>query len=223
MSNLSIFDIIGPVMVGPSSSHTAGAVRIGNLAKEIIGEEFNHVKVYLHGSFKETYQGHGTDKAIIGGLLGLQTDNPMIKEAFTLARARNLSYEFLPIDLDNAHPNTIKLEISNVKGKIINIIASSIGGGSVIINEIDGIKVGVTGELATLLTIHQDKPGIIAKISRVLEDYKLNIAYMKVLREYKGSLATAVIELDEEIDEEILDKIREITEIEEIKLIGPIN
>jgi L-serine dehydratase len=223
MSNLSIFDIIGPVMVGPSSSHTAGAVRIGNLAREIIGEEFNDVKVYLHGSFKETYQGHGTDKAIIGGLLGLKTDNPMIKEAFTLARARGLKYEFLPIDLDNAHPNTIKLVVSSINGKVINIIASSIGGGSVIINEIDGIKVGVTGELATLLTIHQDKPGIIAKISKILEDYKLNIAYMKVLREYKGSLATAVIEVDEEIKEDILDKIEEISEIEEIKLIGPIN
>ncbi|TDX52335.1 L-serine ammonia-lyase, iron-sulfur-dependent subunit beta [Orenia marismortui] len=222
MGNLSIFDILGPVMVGPSSSHTAGAVRIGNLAKEIVGEEISQIKIYLHGSFKETYKGHGTDKALIGGLLGLKTDDTAIKNSFALAEKKGVEFEFLKIDLDRVHPNTVKLEIQDINNNLTNIIASSVGGGSVIIEEINGIKVKITGEYYSLITIHQDKPGIIAQISKVLENYKLNIAYMKVLREFKGSLATAVIELDEEINDSALEEIKNIPEINNIRFLRPI-
>ncbi|WP_018248541.1 L-serine ammonia-lyase, iron-sulfur-dependent subunit beta [Orenia marismortui] len=222
MGNLSIFDILGPVMVGPSSSHTAGAVRIGNLAREIVGEEISQIKIYLHGSFKETYKGHGTDKALIGGLLGLKTDDTAIKKSFALAEKEGVKFNFLTIDLDRVHPNTVKLEIKDINDNLTNIIASSVGGGSVIIEEINGIKVKITGEYYSLITIHQDKTGIIAQISKVLENYKLNIAYMKVLREFKGSLATAVIELDEEINDNALEEIKNIPEINSIRFLRPI-
>ncbi|WP_459840255.1 L-serine ammonia-lyase, iron-sulfur-dependent subunit beta [Halanaerocella petrolearia] len=222
MSNLSTFDILGPTMVGPSSSHTAGAVRIGNLAREIVGVDFNQVKIYLHGSFKETYQGHGTDKALVGGLLGLTTDNVAIKESFQLAEEKELKFEFIPIDLDDVHPNTIKLEIKDANGEITIIVASSVGGGSVVIKQIDDIKVDITGEYYTVITTHQDQPGIVAKVTKALEDSNLNIAFMKVLREYKGALATAVIELDEEIDQSTINAINNISEINDLKVVGPV-
>jgi L-serine dehydratase len=140
MNNLSAFDIIGPVMIGPSSSHTAGACRIGNLAKEIVDNKLKDVKIYFHGSFKETYRGHGTDK-----------------EGF--------SFEFFPVDLDDVHPNTMKLEITDQEDIKTPIVASSIGGGNIIVTELNGTEVKLKGEYYTLITFHNDQPGLIAKIS----------------------------------------------------------
>ncbi|WP_408956351.1 L-serine ammonia-lyase, iron-sulfur-dependent subunit beta [Natroniella sp. ANB-PHB2] len=222
MTKLSAFDILGPIMIGPSSSHTAGAVRIGNLAREIVSTEITEVKFFLHGSFKETYQGHGTDKALLGGLLGMATDDPRIKDSFALARNKEIEFEFLPTELDGFHPNTVKLEIKNLTEKVTTIIASSVGGGNIVIEEIDGINVELTGEYHTLITLHHDKAGVIAKISRVLEESELNIAFMKVLREYKGALATAVIELDHGLALERLTAIEEIDEVKEAKVIKPV-
>ncbi|MCK8817546.1 L-serine ammonia-lyase, iron-sulfur-dependent subunit beta [Natroniella sulfidigena] len=222
MSKLSLLDIIGPIMLGPSSSHTAGAVRIGNLAREIVAEEIEEVKFHLHGSFKETYQGHGTDKALLGGLLGLSTADPKIKNAFELAEEKGIEFDYLPVELDGVHPNTAKLEIKDRTDKTTTIVASSVGGGSVVIKQIDGINVDLNGEYHTLITLHQDKPGVMAKISRVLEEDELNIAFMKVLREYKGALATAVIELDHNLTTKKLRAIKEIAEIKEARIIKPV-
>lgn len=222
MDNLSAFDVIGPVMIGPSSSHTAGAVRIGNLAKEIVNNKIKNVKVYFHGSFKETYQGHGTDKAIIGGLLGLSTDNSSIKNSFELAEKEGFDFEFFPADLDDVHPNTMKLEIVDVDDVKTTIVASSIGGGNIVVTELNGTEVKLKGEYYTLITFHEDRPGLIAKISEILQIYNLNIAEMEVLRVQKGSLATAIINLDEEIRENILELIKEIPGINSLKLVKPL-
>ncbi|MBM7624873.1 L-serine ammonia-lyase, iron-sulfur-dependent subunit beta [Sporohalobacter salinus] len=222
MSNLSAFDTLGPVMVGPSSSHTAGAVRIGNLAREIVGQDFKKIKIYLHGSFKETYQGHGTDKALIGGLLGLSTESSQIKKSFQLAKQQKIDFEFIPTDLGEAHPNTVKLEIKDIDGDTNVITASSIGGGNIVVTEIDGVEVDLTGDYPTLITLHKDKPGVIAQISTVLNEYKLNIAEMKVVRQDKGALATAVIGLDQQLDTSILNKIRKKSEIKKVKRVNPI-
>lgn len=222
MANLSAFDIIGPVMIGPSSSHTAGAVRIGNLAKEIVDKKLKDVKVYFHGSFKETYKGHGTDKAIIGGLLGLKTDNIEIKRSFELAEKEGFSFEFLPIDLDDAHPNTVKLVIADQDDLQTEIIASSPGGGNIIVSELNGTPVRLKGEYYTLITFHNDQPGLIARISEVLQIYNLNIAEMEVLRKRKGSQATAIINLDQKIDAHILKLLRDIPGINHLKLVKPL-
>ncbi|GAB6137956.1 L-serine ammonia-lyase, iron-sulfur-dependent subunit beta [Halanaerobaculum tunisiense] len=222
MSNLSAFNTLGPIMVGPSSSHTAGAVRIGNLAKEIVGNKLKEIKIYLHGSFKETYHGHGTDKALIGGLLGFSTENDLIKRSFEIAKEQGIQFEFYPIDLDNVHPNTLKLEITDSNKNKTTIVASSIGGGSVVVTKLNNIKVELKGEYYTLITRHQDQPGMIAKISKILQEYDLNIAKMKVLREKKGSLATAIIDLDQKIKDHILELIAKIPQIKSIKLVNPI-
>jgi len=222
MNNLSAFDIIGPIMIGPSSSHTAGAVRIGNLAREIVDHQLKDVKVYFHGSFKETYQGHGTDKAIIGGLLGLKTDNSSIKESFKLAETEGFSFQFLPIELDDVHPNTVKLEITDQNDTLTTIIASSIGGGNIIVTELNGTKIKLKGEYYTLITFHNDQPGLIAKISEILQIYNLNIAEMEVLRKQKGSQATAIINLDHKVEEHVLKLLRDIPGIDHLKLVKPL-
>lgn len=222
MSNLSAFDILGPIMIGPSSSHTAGAVRIGNLAREIVGTKIKKANIYFHGSFKETYQGHGTDKAIIGGLLGLTTANSKIRNSFALARQAGIEFSFFPIDLSDVHPNTLKLELFAQDEKKTVLIASSVGGGNIIVTELNGIKVKLKGEYYTLITLHHDQPGIIARISEVLQQYNLNIAEMEVLREQKGHLATAIINLDQPASEQVIELLTAIPDIETIKLVNPI-
>lgn len=222
MDNLSAFDMIGPVMIGPSSSHTAGAVRIGNLAKEIVNNEYQEIKIYFHGSFKETYKGHGTDRAIIGGLLGYKTDDPAIKDSLTTAAEMGIKFEFLPIKLENVHPNTVKLEITDVDGVNTTITASSVGGGKIVVTRLNNTEVNLKGEYYTLITFHQDQPGLIAKISEILNIYNLNIAEMQVLRERKGHQATAIINLDHEIEDQILSLIRGIPGIKTSKLIKPL-
>jgi L-serine dehydratase len=222
MSNLSAFDILGPIMIGPSSSHTAGAVRIGNLAREIVGTKIKKANIYFHGSFKETYQGHGTDKAIIGGLLGLTTANSKIRNSFALARQAGIEFNFFPIDLSDVHPNTLKLELFAEDDKKTVLIASSVGGGNIIVTELNGIKVKLKGEYYTLITLHRDQPGIIARISEVLQQYNLNIAEMEVLREQKGSLATAIINLDQPAAKKVIELLVAIPDIETVKLVNPI-
>ena len=222
MDNLSAFDIIGPVMIGPSSSHTAGACRIGNLAKEIVDNKLKDVKIYFHGSFKETYRGHGTDKAIIGGLLGLKTDDSKIKKSFQLAKEEGFSFDFLPVDLDDVHPNTMKLEIIDQNDVKTTIVASSIGGGNIIVTELNGTEVKLKGEYYTLITFHNDQPGLIAKISEVLQIYNLNIAEMEVLRKQKGRQATAIINLDQKVEEHVLKLLRDIPGIDHLRLVKPL-
>lgn len=222
MSNLSAFDIIGPIMIGPSSSHTAGAVRIGNLAREIVDNKLKDVKIYFHGSFKETYKGHGTDKAIIGGLLGLKTDNSKIKNSFKLAEEEGFSFEFLSVDLDDVHPNTMKLEMTDQNDVLTTIIASSIGGGNIIVTELNGTEVKLKGEYYTLITFHNDQPGLIAKISEVLQIYNLNIAEMEVLRKEKGRQATAIINLDQKVEKKVLELLKDIPGVNNLKLVKPL-
>lgn len=222
MSNLSAFDIIGPIMIGPSSSHTAGAVRIGNLAKEIVDNKLKNVKIYFHGSFKETYKGHGTDKAIIGGLLGLKTDNRNIKKSFELAEKEGFSFEFIPTKLEDVHPNTMKLEIIDQDDVLTTIIASSIGGGNILVTELNGTEVKLNGEYYTLITFHNDHPGLIAKISEILQIYNLNIAEMEVLRKEKGSQATAIINLDQKVESKVLELMKDIPGVNNLKLVKPL-
>ncbi len=205
-----LFDIAGPIMVGPSSSHTAGAVRLGAMARIILGERPAEARIKLHGSFAQTYRGHGTDKALIGGLLGFAPDDERIKSALTLAAGHGLKYAFSTVDLPDVHPNTALIELTGVSGQTRQVTGASVGGGNILITRIDGYPVRVTGRYHTLITIHDDKPGVIATVTRKLADEGVNIAFMQVSRQERGEEALMVIEADEPIPAEALPPIRAV-------------
>lgn len=196
----SVFDIVGPVMIGPSSSHTAGAVRLGALARAVFGDTPSHARILLHGSFATTGPGHGTDLALVAGLLGMSPDDARIPEAFALAAAAGLGFEFAEADLGEAHPNTARFELSDDAGRTIAVSGSSIGGGDVVVTDIDGFEVEISGELPVLIVEHLDQPGVIATVTGVLGGAGINIARMQVSRERKGARALMLIETDAEID-----------------------
>lgn len=198
----SVFDIIGPVMIGPSSSHTAGAVRLGELARAIFGGTPDRVQVLLHGSFASTGPGHGTDLALIAGLLGMRPDDERIPRSFQLAEEAGLQVDFAEADLGDAHPNTAVFILADDDGRQTRVRGSSLGGGDVVVTEIDSYDVEMTGELPLLIVGHIDRPGVIAAVTRVLADCGVNVASMRVSRERKGAGALMLIETDHAIDTE---------------------
>lgn len=197
MENFSVFDIVGPRMTGPSSSHTAGAVRLGYIARRIIGQEPVSVHFTLYGSFAETGRGHGTDKALIAGIMGCLPDDPRISSAYKLAREDGMQVDFTLSDEPADHPNTVKIEAVGADEKTTEIVGRSVGGGNILITEINGLEVEVTGDYPTLIIQHHDEPGAISDVCRVLAQLGVNIAYMKVFRHGRGdSEAYMCIESD---------------------------
>lgn len=194
----SIFDIIGPVMVGPSSSHTAGAVRIGNVARTIFNGEITRVLFYLFGSFADTYKGHGTDVALAAGILGLATDDPRIPSALLMAKEKSIEMSFLPLADEVEHPNTVKIIMYGNNDEKVVVEAVSIGGGSIQIIGINGIQLKMDGGVPNLLILHKDTPGMIAQVASILSNLDINIATMKVDRVSKGAAASMIIELDQD-------------------------
>lgn len=213
MKDYSAFDILGPIMVGPSSSHTAGAARIAKAAREITGVKIKQVEFHLHGSFAKTYKGHGTDKALVAGILGMNPDNPKLKNSFSIAHQRGVKFIFDEINIDGAHPNTVKIDIWTEDGKKNEIIGSSIGGGNIVISQINGLDLKFTGQYPTIITRHIDKPGVISKVTTILAKDQVNVANMNVYRYSKGSLAAMIIEVDHEIEQETIKHIENIPEI----------
>ena len=197
----SIFDIIGPVTVGPSSSHTAGAIRIGQIARLLLGGEVRRADITLYGSFAETGKGHGTDRAIVGGLLGLKMASPLISNSLWEARRRGLSYAFYTAEESRFHPNTVVIEASGEKGSI-KIRASSVGGGNIRLDAMGEYELGISCAQPTLVLPHTDHPGVVAAATTVLSQQGFNIAAMKVTRARRGGDAVAVIETDTEVLEE---------------------
>ena len=214
--SVGLFDIIGPVMVGPSSSHTAGAVRLGNIARRIAGEDFKQVDFYLHGSFAQTYQGHGTDKALLGGVMGMEASDERIKNSLAIAGQAGLKYSFQSADLGNQHPNTVKIIIHNDNNSSCSVVGSSIGGGKVLVTEINGMKVEFTGQYPAIISQHHDEPGVVANISFILADAGINIAFLKVFRQVRAGEASMVIETDQRVDREIIKKLEDIRGINKI-------
>jgi len=196
---LDIFDILGPVMVGPSSSHTAGAVRIGRMARTLLGGEPVKAKIGLFGSFAETGQGHGTDRALVAGLLGMKPDDLDIPRSFELAAERGLSFAFETVRLREAHPNTAVLTVEDAQGKTLELQAASTGGGRIRVDRLNGVEVSFTGMFNTLIVRHQDIAGEVANVTRELADVKINIANMSLCRDRRGGDALMVIETDQKI------------------------
>jgi L-serine dehydratase len=204
---MSIFDILGPVMVGPSSSHTAGAVRIGLVARSLLKEEPVYADISFSGSFAATYKGHGTDCAIIAGLLGMPPDDSRIPHSLEIAADLGLRYYFSCSTLRNAHPNTAVLMLQGKTGQRIQVQASSIGGGRIIINKIDGIDVNFSAEMPTLIVHNLDQPGHVALVTGTLCTHHINIATMQLYRNERGGYAVMVLETDQKIAPEISEEI----------------
>lgn len=222
MRNYGVFDILGPVMIGPSSSHTAGAARLAKVACIIAGGEIKKVDFLLHGSFAKTYKGHGTDKALVAGIQNMDPWDENLRTSFEIATEKGIDFEFLETDLGDVHPNTVKFIITKEDGSVTQVTGSSIGGGNIIVTDIDGQKVEFTGEHPTLLTQHKDLPGVISKISSILYEENINIANMRVYRSGKGKIATMALETDNPISSKVMDLVKEIEEIENVKFINPI-
>lgn len=220
MKDYGVFDILGPIMVGPSSSHTAGAARIGKVAREIVEKNFNKVIFYLHGSFGKTYQGHGTDKALLAGILGMDPSDENLKNSFDIAKDNDIDFEFIEADLGYHHPNTVKIVFEYKDTEDVYIIGSSTGGGNILITDINGNKVEFTGDYPTLLLKYEDQKGVISRISSILSSKEINIATMKVTRD--KNVATMVVEADSNIDKEIVKEVEKLDEIIYIKGINPI-
>ena len=196
---INIFDMMGPVMVGPSSSHTAGAARIGNMGRTLLGEEVARADIGLHGSFAETGFGHGTDRALLAGLLGMKPDDLRIPNAYEEANRAGMAYSFRTVELRDAHPNTALLELTGKSGKKLTLQASSIGGGAIVVNKIDGLDVNFTGDFNTLIVRNQDESGSVAAITSILSQVHINVANMSVNRHRRGGDALMVIETDQHI------------------------
>lgn len=221
MKNYSIFDIVGPIMVGPSSSHTAGAVRLAKLASLICGKHIKKVEFLLHGSFAKTYKGHGTDKALVAGILRMDPWDENLKNSFNIAKEKGIEINFIEKDLGDVHPNTVKFLMTRKDGSLCEVTGSSIGGGNILISDIEGQAVEFKGDYPTLITTHNDTPGVLSKITTMLYSQNINIGSMKVYRDGL-STATMALETDNIIPEEIIKKIKKIPEIRKIRVLNPI-
>ena len=215
----SVFDIIGPIMVGPSSSHTAGAVRIGKIARQVFGRCPKWAKVHLYGSFAETYRGHGTDLAIVGGLLDFETHDERIINALKIAKEQGMDIEFIVEREVPDHPNTARLVVGDEQGTS-EVVGISIGGGKIEIKEINGYKIQMTGEHPAIIVINNDRFGCIASVCQVLAKHEINIGFMQVSRKEKGKQALMILELDDNVDDSV---IKEILSLPHILQVARIN
>lgn len=208
----SVFDIIGPVMIGPSSSHTAGAARIGKAARNLFGKEPKWAKIYLYESFAKTYKGHGTDFALVGGILGFETDDLRMSQALDIAKEKNINIKFIEDSAKVEHPNTARLLIGdNVNS--IELTGISIGGGKVEIIELNGFKLRLSGNHPALLIMHNDRFGAIASVTKILARHEINIGHMEVNRKDIGEEALMVIEVDQNVEDHILQELEEASHI----------
>lgn len=204
---MDIFDLIGPIMVGPSSSHTAGAVRIGLVSRKLLGEEVQRAELYLHGSFADTGAGHGTDKALIAGLLGMEPDDERIPHSFEYAENAELEFSFGVTELRAAHPNSVLLKLRGESGGELEIVAASVGGGRIQIRRLGGMELCFTAEQPTLIIKNEDQPGSVADVSRVLAQRGINIGTFQVNRDGRGGCAVMVIECDAPISQDVVNYI----------------
>ena len=209
MSFISVFDVIGPNMIGPSSSHTAGANVIGFLAQKLAPGKILHVTFRLYGSFAKTYRGHGTDKALLGGLLGFRSDDERIVDSFSLAEKAGLRFEFVPDSSEtDVHPNTADVFMECEGGKTMSVRGESLGGGKARICRINGVEVDFSGAYHAMLVIQKDRPGVLSHITHCLSESNVNIAFLRLFREEKGNIAYTFAESDDPISPDVVPAVR---------------
>ncbi|MEA4998824.1 MAG: L-serine ammonia-lyase, iron-sulfur-dependent subunit beta [Candidatus Limiplasma sp.] len=210
---MDMFDIIGPVMIGPSSSHTAGAARIRKMARLLLGDEPVAVRIGLWGSFQKTYQGHGTDRALIGGLLGMEVDDIRLRESLSLAKQAGMDAVFYNARLRGAHPNTVVMAVTGKSGRVVNMQAASVGGGEIIVQAVDGLETAITGHANTLVLSYLDTPGMIARISGAVAAGGINIATMRVSRAKAGGQAMVSLELDGGVQDSLVQALAALPDV----------
>ena len=213
---LDIFDILGPVMVGPSSSHTAGAVRIGRMARTLLGSRPVKAEIGLHGSFAETGQGHGTDRALVAGLLGMKPDDLEIPRSFELAAEQGLQFEFRAVQLREAHPNTAVLTVEDASGKRLRVQAASTGGGRIRVDSLNGVEVSFTGAFNTLVVHHRDVAGELSRITNELAVGGVNIANMSLCRSRRGGDVLTIIETDHKLRSDVVERIGSLYAVDDV-------
>jgi L-serine dehydratase len=215
MKYKSVFDIIGPVMIGPSSSHTAGAARIGRIARSLFGRMPKTANITFYGSFAKTYKGHGTDVAIVGGILDFDTSDERIIDALNIAKSSALEVHIREESILTDHPNTAKIQLSDEHGEI-ELVGISIGGGKVEIVELNGFKLRLSGTNPVLLIVHQDQYGVIANVTNELTKNEINIGYMEVSRKEKGKEALMIIEVDANLTDRIVNEINNVPHVRKV-------
>ena len=219
---MNVFDIVGPVMIGPSSSHTAGAARIGRVAYKLLGEPAVEAHILLHGSFAKTYRGHGTDKALVAGILGMKPDDVRLRQSFQIAQQEGLRFQFTPGYIDEAHPNTARIQLTGASGNQISVQGASVGGGNILITQVNGMPVELTGQYTTLIVLHRDAPGTIAAVTEYVSRLGANICNFRLAREQKGGTAVMTIELDGGMDPSVNREIRKLPNIIGSTLLEPV-
>lgn len=213
---MNIFDIVGPVMVGPSSSHTAGAVKIGYTSRKLLAEPVQKAEILLYGSFLATGRGHGTDRAIVAGLLGMLPDDPKIPDSFELAKKAGMEFTFGEAKLKNAHPNSVQLLLTGKNSRHLEIVGESLGGSLINIAQIDGLSANFSAEYPTLIVHNLDQPGHIAEVTSMLSHKSVNIASMQLYRSSRGGNAVMVIECDQEVPAESIKWLEHLEGIEKV-------
>lgn len=219
---MNVFDIVGPVMVGPSSSHTAGAARIGQVARALLGDEPARAEILLHGSFAKTWRGHGTDKALVAGILGLAPDDERLRQSLELARQAGLSVELREGELENAHPNTARIDLTGRAGRTVRVQGASVGGGNILITQVDGMEVAVTGQYTALIVLHRDAPGTIAAVTEELGQRGVNICNFRLSRSEKGGAAVMTIEMDGAPDPALNDLVAALPNVISSTMLAPV-
>ena len=210
-------------MIGPSSSHTAGAARLARIARLIVAAPFSHVCFALHGSFAKTYRGHGTDRALVAGALGLREDDERLADSFALARQAGLSWEFAEADLGGMHENSVRMTFTLTDGSRQEITGSSIGGGQIVIRSINGFETEYSAQSSALIIRQYDRPGVVSEVSGVLAGHGINIAVMRVSRSARGETAFCIIETDDWIPWEVEATLRELPKIISVRAINLID
>ena len=206
MSFISVFDVLGPNMIGPSSSHTAGTAVIAYLAQKMINGPLKKVEF--------------TDRALLGGIMGFSTDDTRIRESFRIADERGLEFQFIVNDTEtDIYPNTVDIRMENEAGQVMTVRGESLGGGKVRIVRINQVKVDFSGEYSAVIVVHQDKPGVAAHITKVLSDCSVNIAFMRIFREAKGHTAYTIVESDNRLPENITETLRENSHVHDVMIV----
>ncbi len=216
---MNVFDIIGPVMIGPSSSHTAGAVRLGRVAHKLLGVPAVSAGIELTGSFAQTYRGHGTDKALVAGIMGMDSDDERIRCSLELARERGLAVTFRETNIPNAHPNTARITLNGKGGERAVVQGASVGGGNILVTAINGMGVSFTGQYNTILVRHLDKPGAIAAVTQFMAGSGVNIGNFRLSREQRGGEALMTIEVDGDVSDALMDALNALEPVQQAILI----
>ena len=221
MKGIGVFDILGPIMIGPSSSHTAGAARLGKIARSIAGSDIAEVTFLLHGSFAKTYKGHGTDRALVAGILGMEPSDERLRNSIDIAKDAGIKFLFKEADLGDVHPNTVKFIIRTSNNKYCEVMGSSVGGGNIQIIEVNDNEVDFSGMYETLIVAHKDVQGIINSVTSILYSENINVAFMRVFRNHKGQEAIMIFEMDNKVNDHVIEKIKNIELVHNVISISP--